>query len=109
MTLNAIMDDMDVCKIESLSMLSQGFQELHDVNPELSFNIILDILARLNEYVEMKTLFFGLYPFPFSSLTDSWLCPFAVSNAAVQQHVQTSRIHFLHRWVTQKIKMTNQG
>ncbi len=98
MTLKAIMDDMDMRK--SLSMLSRGFQELHDVNLELSFNVILNILAGLNEYVEMKTLFFGLYLFPFSSLADGWLCPFAVSNAAVRQHMQTSRILFPHRWVT---------
>src|SRR5229473_1707693 len=100
MTLKAIMDDMDVRKIESLSMLSRGY-------PELSFNIILDILAGLNEYVEMKTLFFGLYPFPFSGLADGWLCPFTVSNAAVQQHVQTSRILFPHRRVMRKSEMTN--
>ena len=100
MTLKAITDDMDTRKIESLSMLSRGFQELHDVNLELSFNVILNILAGLNEYVEMKTLFFGLYPFPFSGLADGWLCPFAVSNAAVRQHMQTSRILFPHRWVT---------
>lgn len=46
----AITDDMDAREIESLSMLSRGFQELRDVNPELSFNVILDILAGLNEY-----------------------------------------------------------
>jgi hypothetical protein len=48
----AITDDMDAREIESLSMLSRGFQELRDVNPELSFNVILDILSGLNEYVE---------------------------------------------------------
>jgi hypothetical protein len=41
---------MDAREIESLSMLSRGFQELRDVNPELSFNVILDILSGLNEY-----------------------------------------------------------
>jgi serine/threonine-protein kinase 24/25/MST4 len=45
----AITDDMDAREIESLSMLSRGFQELRDVNPELSFNVILDILSGLNE------------------------------------------------------------
>ena len=50
--MKAITDDMDAREIESLSMLSRGFQELRDVNPELSFNVILDILAGLNEYVE---------------------------------------------------------
>jgi serine/threonine-protein kinase 24/25/MST4 len=41
---------MDAREIESLSMLSRGFEELRDVNPELSFNVILDILTGLNEY-----------------------------------------------------------
>lgn len=48
----AITDDMDAREIESLSMLSRGFEELRDVNPELSFNVLLDILSGLNEYVE---------------------------------------------------------
>ena len=56
----AITDDMDAREIESLSMLSRGFQELRDVNPELSFNVILDILSGLNEYV--KASFFWFHP-----------------------------------------------
>lgn len=75
----AITDDMDAREIESLSMLSRGFQELRDVNAELSYNVILDILAGLNE------------------------------NAAVRQHVQTSRSLFPHRRVTRKSEMTNRG
>jgi len=75
----AITDDMDAREIESLSMLSRGFQELRDVNAELSYNVILDILASLNE------------------------------NAAVRQHVQTSRGLFPHRRVTRKSEMTNRG
>ena len=59
--MKAITDDMDAREIESLSMLSRGFQELRDVNPELSFNVILDILAGLNEYVEA---FFLIYSSP---------------------------------------------
>jgi hypothetical protein len=63
MSWKAITDDMDAREIESLSMLSRGFQELRDVNPELSFNVILDILAGINEYVEALFLFFiWLYP-----------------------------------------------
>jgi hypothetical protein len=54
----AITDDMDAREIESLSMLSRGFQELRDVNPELSFNVLLDILSGLNEYVETQQFFF---------------------------------------------------
>lgn len=75
----AITDDMDAREIESLSMLSRGFQELRDVNAELSYNVILDILAGLNE------------------------------NAAVRHHVQTSRGLFPHRRVTRKSEMTNRG
>ncbi|KAI0268177.1 kinase-like domain-containing protein [Gloeopeniophorella convolvens] len=75
----SITDDMDAREIESLSMLSRGFQELRDVNPELSYNVILDILAGLNE------------------------------NTAVRQHVQTSRGLFPHRRVTRKSEMTNRG
>lgn len=42
---------MDAREIESLSMLSRGFEELREVNPELAYSVILDILAGLNEYV----------------------------------------------------------
>ena len=42
---------MDAREIESLSMVSRGFQELRDVNPELAYNVILDILAGINECV----------------------------------------------------------
>ena len=46
-------DDMDAREIESLSMISRGFEELRDVNPELAYNIILDILSGINEYVSV--------------------------------------------------------
>jgi serine/threonine-protein kinase 24/25/MST4 len=49
---------MDAREIESLSMLSRGFQELRDVNPELSYNVILDILSGLDEYVTSNCLLF---------------------------------------------------
>lgn len=45
----AIRDDMDAREIESLSMLSRGFNELKDANPELAYNVVLDILSGLNE------------------------------------------------------------
>ena len=48
---NAIRDDMDAREIEALSMLARGFSELKDVNPELAYNIVLDILAGINECV----------------------------------------------------------
>jgi hypothetical protein len=49
--LQAIHDDMDAREIEALSMLSRGFSELKDVNPELSYRVILDILSGINECV----------------------------------------------------------
>lgn len=42
---------MDAREIESLSMLSRGFVELKEANPELAYNVILDILSGINEYV----------------------------------------------------------
>ena len=42
---------MDAREIESLSMLSRGFNELKEANPELAYNVVLDILSGLNEYV----------------------------------------------------------
>ena len=36
-------------EIESLSMISRGFEELRDVNPELAYNVIVDILSGINE------------------------------------------------------------
>lgn len=42
-------DGMDAREIESLSMISRGFEELRDVNPELAYNVILDILSGINE------------------------------------------------------------
>lgn len=42
---------MDAREIESLSMISRGFSELKDVNPDLAYNLIVDILAGVNEYV----------------------------------------------------------
>jgi serine/threonine-protein kinase 24/25/MST4 len=47
----AIRDDMDAREIESLSMLSRGFTELKEANPELAYNVILDVLSGINEYV----------------------------------------------------------
>ena len=42
---------MDAREIESLSMISRGFEELRDVNPELAYNIILAVLSGINECV----------------------------------------------------------
>jgi hypothetical protein len=48
---------MDAREIESLSMLSRGFTELKEANPELAYNVMLDILSGINEDVELKNLF----------------------------------------------------
>jgi serine/threonine-protein kinase 24/25/MST4 len=42
---------MDAHEIESLSMLSRGFLELKEANPELAYNVILDVLCGINECV----------------------------------------------------------
>lgn len=42
---------MDAREIESLSMLQRGFSELKDANPQLAYNVVLDILQGINEYV----------------------------------------------------------
>jgi len=42
---------MDAREIESLSMLSRGFLELKEANPELAYNFILDVLSGINECV----------------------------------------------------------
>lgn len=45
----SIRDGMDAREIESLSMISRGFEELRDVNPEMAYNVIVDILSGINE------------------------------------------------------------
>ena len=47
----AIRDDMDAREIEALSMLSKGFEDLREANPELAYNLVLDILTGINECV----------------------------------------------------------
>lgn len=42
---------MDAREIESLSMIARGFADLRDANASLSYNVILDILSGINEYV----------------------------------------------------------
>ncbi|KAI0939968.1 hypothetical protein AcW1_004817 [Taiwanofungus camphoratus] len=75
----ATRDDMDAREIESLSMISRGFEELRDVNPELAYNIILDLLTGIND------------------------------NPSVRQHVQTARGLFPHKRVIRKSEMTAKG
>lgn len=42
---------MEAQELESLSMLSRGFTELREANPELAYNLVLDILSGINECV----------------------------------------------------------
>jgi len=72
-------DDMDAREIEALSMLARGFEELRDANPELAYNVILDVLAGINE------------------------------NAAVRQHIQTTRGLFPHKRVVRRSELTSKG
>ncbi|TCD66979.1 hypothetical protein EIP91_000659 [Steccherinum ochraceum] len=72
-------DGMDAREIESLSMLSRGFQELRDVNPELAYNVLLDILSGINE------------------------------NSQIRQHVHTSRGLFPHKRIIRRSEMTAKG
>ncbi|GBE79563.1 hypothetical protein SCP_0207630 [Sparassis crispa] len=75
----ATRDDMDAREIESLSMISRGFEELRDVNPQLAYNIVLDLLSGINE------------------------------NTAVRQHIQTARGLFPHKRVVRRSEMTSRG
>lgn len=47
---------MDAREIESLSMLSRGFAELKEANPELAYNVVLDIISGINEYAHRRDL-----------------------------------------------------
>ncbi|KAK2466209.1 hypothetical protein APHAL10511_001851 [Amanita phalloides] len=76
---NVIRDDMDAREIESLSTLQRGFMDLKDVNPELVYNVILDVLHGIND------------------------------NSAVRQHIHTTRGLFPHRRIIRKSEMTSKG
>ncbi|KAF8897533.1 kinase-like domain-containing protein [Infundibulicybe gibba] len=92
---DAIRDDMDAREIESLSMLSRGFGELKEANPELAYNVILDILSGINEYV-IPSILLPQRSSPFS-------------NSAVRQHIQTARGLFPHKRIIRKSEMTAKG
>ena len=42
---------MEAREIEALSMLSRGFSDLRDANPELAYHLMLDVIAGINECV----------------------------------------------------------
>lgn len=54
---------MDARELEALSMLSRGFIDLKDANPELAYNLLLDILSGINEYGLASLL---IYVFPYA-------------------------------------------
>ena len=93
---------MDAREIESLSMLQRGFSELKDANPQLAYNVIIDILQGIDEYVisliYISFLFFSLNPLVF-----------LFSNSSVKQHVQISRDLFPHKRIIRKSEMTSKG
>ena len=91
---------MDAREIESLSMISRGFEELRDVNPGLAYNIILDILAGINEYVHR------VYNAPVEDELTPTLSP---SNPAVRSHIQTQRSLFPHKRIIRRSEMTAKG
>ncbi|KAI0660959.1 Pkinase-domain-containing protein [Cubamyces menziesii] len=72
-------DDMDAREIESLSMISRGFEELGAVNPELAYNLVLDMLTGINE------------------------------SSAVRSHIQTARGLFPHKRIIRRSEMTAKG
>jgi serine/threonine-protein kinase 24/25/MST4 len=91
---------MDAREIESLSMLQRGFAELKDANPQLAYNVIVDILQGINEYVISFIL-------PSDNLSEPR--GLAFSNSSLKQHVQTSRGLFPHKRIIRKSEMTSKG
>ncbi|KAG8760245.1 hypothetical protein FRC11_000678 [Ceratobasidium sp. 423] len=74
-----IHDDMDAHEIESMSMLARGFEDLKNANPELAYNVILDMLSGINE------------------------------NNALRQHISTKRGMFPHKRIQRGTEMTSEG
>ncbi|KAG9104263.1 hypothetical protein FRC06_004011 [Ceratobasidium sp. 370] len=74
-----IHDDMDAREIESMSMLARGFADLKDVNPELAYNVVLDMLSGINE------------------------------NNALRQHISTKRGLFPHKRIHRGTEVTADG
>jgi serine/threonine-protein kinase 24/25/MST4 len=87
---------MEAKELESLSMLSRGFIELKEANPELAYNLVLDILSGINEYV------FSIFAFHI-------LIQPSFSNQAVRQHISTTRGLFPHRRIQRNTLLTPKG
>ncbi|QRV87773.1 Serine/threonine-protein kinase [Ceratobasidium sp. AG-Ba] len=74
-----IHDDMDAREIESMSMLARGFTDLKDANPELAYNVILDMLSGINE------------------------------NNSLRQHISTKKGMFPHKRIQRGTEVTTDG
>ncbi|CAE7233472.1 unnamed protein product [Rhizoctonia solani] len=74
-----IHDDMDAHEIESMSMLARGFEDLKNANPELAYNVILDMLSGINE------------------------------NNSLRQHISTKRGMFPHKRIQRGTEVTSEG
>jgi len=70
---------MDAREIEALSMLSKGFEDLREANPELAYNLVLDFLTGIND------------------------------NQAIRQHISTTRGLFPHRRIRRNTQVTSNG
>lgn len=63
---------MDARELEALSMLTRGFTELKDANPELSYKLILDILSGIHECVFFSYLSLCARSHTLSSVIHRW-------------------------------------
>jgi serine/threonine-protein kinase 24/25/MST4 len=81
-------------------MLSRGFSDLGHVNPELAYNVILDILSGINESVEASIVL-------IVDLTHHLI--FYLRNHSIRQHISTQRGLFPHRLIRRKTEMTSKG
>lgn len=95
-------DDMDAREIEALSMLARGFADLKETNPELSYNVVLDILSGINEFVH--SFFLSLIP----SFVTQYFSSIFRSNS-VKQHIATTKGLFPHKRIVRKSEMTAKG
>ncbi|KAG8739377.1 hypothetical protein FRC10_005696, partial [Ceratobasidium sp. 414] len=91
-----IHDDMDAREIESMSMLARGFADLKDANPELAYNVVMDMLSGINEQV-------------FLSFYDLLRSNGSCRNNALRQHISTKRGMFPHKRVRRGTEMTADG
>jgi serine/threonine-protein kinase 24/25/MST4 len=87
---------MDAHEIESMSMLARGFVDLKNANPELAYNVILDMLSGINEYVN-----------PRLCMTQNLNT--CARNNALRQHISTKRGMFPHKRIRRGTEITSEG